>query len=141
MSMRKIAYSPKGIVHFSVGAIIKKGEKYLLIDRANIPEGFACIAGHMEPGENPEQAIIREIKEESKLDARECKLLFEETLYKNICSDGIENHHWYIFECNVKGQEKNNEEAKSIGWYAPSEIKNLKLESTWQHFLKKAGII
>ncbi|MDP3882372.1 MAG: NUDIX domain-containing protein [Nanoarchaeota archaeon] len=141
MGMPKIAYSPKGLVHFSVGAIIKKGEKYLLIDRAKIPEGFACVAGHLESGETPEQAIIREVKEESGLEVRECKLLFEETFYGNVCSKGVQNHHWYVFECNVKGEEKKNGESKSIGWYSPEEIKQLKLEPSWDIILKKLEII
>jgi ADP-ribose pyrophosphatase YjhB (NUDIX family) len=141
MGVLKIAYSPKGIVHFSVGAIIKKEEKFLLIERAVPPEGFACPAGHIEMNETPEQALIREIKEETSLVILGCNLLFEETLYNNWCKKGVTNHHWYIFECNTSGLERKNKESKSIGWFSQKEIKTLNLEPTWQHFFKKMNII
>ncbi|MBS3090070.1 NUDIX hydrolase [Candidatus Pacearchaeota archaeon] len=141
MGISKIAYSPNGLVHFSVGAIIQKEGKYLLLDRANVPEGFAGVAGHVEVGESAEQAIIREVKEEVGLDVRGCKPVFEETLYGSWCKRGIQNHHWQVFECEVKGQEKKNKESKSIGWYSPSEINKLNLEPSWVIILKKLEII
>ena len=141
MGMPKIAYSPKGLVHFSVGAIIQREGKYLLLDRASPPEGFTCIAGHVEIGETPEQAIMREVKEESGLEVREHKRIFQEVLYNNPCKQGVNNHNWHVFECNVKGEEKKNGESKSIGWYSPEEIKQLKLEPSWQIILKRLQII
>ncbi len=142
MAMPKIAYSPKGLVHFSVGAILKKDDKYLLIERASPPEGFACVAGHVDAGENEEQAVRREVKEEASLDVRNCKLLFEKTIYGNVCSKGIPNHHWKVFECEVlNGKERKNNESKSVKWYSPAEIKTLKLEPVWDMILKELKII
>ena len=53
-----------------VGAIIKQDEKLLMLDRKNFPFGWACPAGHVETGETIEQALVREIKEETNLDIR-----------------------------------------------------------------------
>ena len=40
------------ILHYSVGALIKKDGKYLLIDRVNPPFGLAGLAGHVDIGES-----------------------------------------------------------------------------------------
>jgi len=34
-------------LHYSVGALIKQREKFLLIERATEPFGFAVLAGHI----------------------------------------------------------------------------------------------
>ena len=141
MKIPKTAYSMKGIVHFCVGAIIKKENKYLLIERKTPPEGFSCISGHIEMNETPEQALMREIKEESNLDLKGFKIIEEETLTENPCNKGSENHYWYIYDCEIKGDGRKSSESKSIAWYTPAEIKNLNLEATWRHFFKKYGII
>ena len=46
-------------IHFSVGALIEKDNKYLLIDRATPPLGFAGIAGHIEEGEKLTLILIK----------------------------------------------------------------------------------
>jgi len=143
MSHSKEGKSEGGdIVHYSVGALIKKDEKFLLIDRAIFPFGFAGIAGHVDEGEAPEESIIREIKEESGLTAKECELIFEENLDWNTCSEGITHHYWYLYSCDVSGDVKLNKgEEKSIEWYSKEEIQNLTLEPVWEYWFKKLGII
>ena len=55
----KQALNSKGNpMHFSVGAVIESGGKYLLIDRDMEPLGFAGIAGHVDEGETPEKAFF-----------------------------------------------------------------------------------
>ncbi len=139
----KLHPSKKGEpMHYSVGAIIKKDGKYLLLDRVNPPYGFACPAGHVDEWENKEQAIKREVGEETGLDVTNLHLVLEEEIVDNTCSRGIDNHHWYVFECEVEGKvQRNYTEAKSIGWYTPKEIKKLKLEKIWKLWLKKLKII
>jgi len=141
MGLLKTAYSTKGIVHFTVGAVIKKGDNYLLIDRSVFPEGWAGIAGHIEIRETPEEALIREVKEESNLKIKSYKMIFEETYYDNPCVMKANNHHWYVYECEIEGEAKKNGEAKSIGWYSKEEIKSMKLENTWERVFKKIGVL
>ena len=133
-------------MHYSIGAIILKKNKYLLIDRATPPLGFACIAGHIDENESPEQALVREIKEESGLDVEGYKLLFKEELDWNWCSKGIEVHYWYVYKCKTSGEIKfNNKETKSIGYYTQKQIKefskNKKLEAVWEYWFRKLNII
>lgn len=129
-------------MHYTVGAIIKKNGKYLMIERAFFPLGFAGIAGHVDYGENAEHAIVREVREESGLKVTKHRLVLEEEIVGNRCIMGISVHRWYVFDCEVGGRIKRNFfEDKSIGWYSASEIKKLKLEPVWKRTLKELKII
>lgn len=130
------------LMHYSVGALIKKDGKYLLIDRVQPPFGFAGLAGHVDDDEEAKKALKREIEEESGLKIDSHKLLFEEELGWNWCTKGVGVHYWYLYECEVLGETKRNFfETKSIGWYNRDEIKKLKLEPVWEYWFKKLKII
>lgn len=130
------------IFHYSVGAVIAQDGKYLLIDRAVPPPGFAGVAGHVDEGETPEEALIREVKEESGLDVIGSKLLLEEMLEWNWCSKGVGKHYWYLYECEVAGTlKRSEEETKSAGWYTVPDIKTLPLETVWDYWFKKLKIM
>ncbi len=129
-------------MHFSVGALIEKDGKYLLINRVKPPLGFAGVAGHINEGESFEESLRREVKEESGLDVESFELLFEEELDWNTCRRGISVHYWYLFKCFVGGDiEQNINETKSIDWYTLEEIKKLELEPVWRYWFEKLGLI
>jgi 8-oxo-dGTP pyrophosphatase MutT (NUDIX family) len=130
------------VTHYSVGAVIERDGKYLLIDRVLPPFGFAGIAGHVdEGGEGPEETLVREVMEEAGLKVLKYELLFEEELKNNICVAGVDIHYWRVYKCEVLGEvRQNKEETKSIGWYTKEEIKNLNLELAWQYWFKKLGV-
>ncbi len=143
MAPPKLGKSSNGEdMHYSVGAIIQRNGKYLMIDRNNPPFGFACPAGHIDGNEKPEETVKREVKEETGLEVTCLKLLDEEELNWNWCERGVTVHYWYVFECGVNGILKRSEkETKSAGWYSAEEIKELKLEPSWNYWLKKIGVI
>jgi len=143
VSIPKKGKSKKGkLMHYSVGALIKKDDKYLLIDRKKPPLGFAGLAGHIDEGEDEIKALKREVEEESGLEIENYKLLFEEELDWNWCSKGVKTHYWYLFQCKVRGKVKQNfKEAKSIKWYDKKEIKQLELEPVWKYWFCKLKII
>lgn len=129
-------------MHYSVGALIERDGKYLLIDRAIPPYGFAGIAGHIDKGETPEEALKREVREESGLEVKNHDLLFEEELDWNWCSKGVGVHYWYLFECEAEGElKRNGRETKSIGWYSLNEIRELELEEVWGYWFKKLDLL
>ena len=139
----KLGNSSKGkLMHFSVGALIRRDNEILLIDRVKPPYGFAGIAGHVDEGETETEALIREVKEESGLGVKKYKLLFEEELDWNQCSKGIGIHYWFLFECTTSGDLVQNEkEEKSIAWYDIDEIRRLKLEPAWEYWFRKLGYV
>jgi len=119
MGEPKKGVSSKGKeMHYAVGAVIKRDGKYLLIDRVNVPLGFAGIAGHVDEGESVVDALVREVREESGLKVVGHELVFEEEVEQNECKRGVGVHYWCVFECDVEGEVKRNlEETKSIGWF------------------------
>ena len=130
------------VAHYSVGAIIQKDGKYFLIDRAIPPLGFAGIAGNVDAAESVQEALVREVEEESGFKVTLHKLLFEEFLAWNWCSKGVEGHRWYLFECGVEGEVKQNyRETKSVGWYSKEQIQKLTLEPVWEYWFKKLAIL
>lgn len=129
-------------MHSSVGAIIKQNNKILMLDRLNIPLGWACPAGHIEDGETPEQTIVREIKEETNLAAVNYKLIIHEAVDFGTCRRGFTGHDWYVYEIiDWQGEVKLSYEHKAMGWKTIKEIKQLQLEEIWQYFFKKLNII
>jgi len=143
MPIPKLGKASIGLdMHYSVGAIIKRDGKYLMIDRACPPYGFACVAGHIDDGEDADTAVIREVKEESGLEVITKKLLKQTEILWNTCSKGITVHYWHVYECDVRGRVKRNEqETNEIGWHTPEKIKELPLEPVWEYWLKELKII
>lgn len=143
MATPKTRQSSQGVpMHYSVGGVIVRNKKYLLIDRTKIPLGFAGLAGHVDEGEDFETALHREVLEESDLEILSTKLLFDEELDWNSCSRGITVHHWQLFQCEVKDGDLqlDKAESKSIDWYSLEDIRKLKLEPVWQYWFEKLGL-
>lgn len=129
-------------VHYSAGAFIKNDKgQFLLIDRLKKPFGFACPAGHVDEGETPSEAIIREVEEETGLVVK-FMLKHDTSEYTDIpqetCSRGVSIHEWSIFSVVAEGELIfKADEVKSIGWYSVEEIKELNLESAWKYWFEK----
>jgi len=136
-------------MHFSVGALIERNGLYLLIDRKYPPYGFAGVAGHVDEGEDEEEALCREVCEESGFKIERRRLLIAEEVDWNWChkyvgdnKDGAGVHYWFLFSCEVSGEIKQNKgETKSIGWYTAEQIQKLNLEPVWRYWFEKLGII
>ena len=129
--------------HVTVGAIIEREGKIYLMDRSNPPFGFACPAGHVEQDETPDEAVVREVKEETRLDVVESKLLYREYYDWNKCTKGGEGHYFYVYKCDVADGEAHRDEREAVtaGWYTPAQVKHLTLERVWGILLRKYGII
>lgn len=130
------------VCHPCIGAVIITDGQILMIERKNFPPGWACIAGHIDDtDDNPVDALIREVSEESGLDVTNHELLFEEEI-NNPCSRGVEYHYWYVYKCEVEGNIiKNESETKDIRWIDMDKITNLHLEEVWKYIFKKIEIL
>lgn len=134
---KAVSRSDGKLMHYSVGMVVEFGNKYLLVDRLKEPLGFACPAGHIEEEETPEDAALRELREETGLMADKLELFAEKEILWNSCRTG-DCHYWYLFLAEVSSPEVvlNEKEARSIGWYSAEEIARLKLEPVWIYWLK-----
>ncbi len=128
--------------HYTVGAILwrKYGneKQYCLFRRRTHPIGYYTIpAGHLEMGEEPEEAVLREIYEETKLKILSIEYLLQEEL-RDECRQGADYHLWYLYLCQCDGEPQISEEADIIRWFTREEIINdLKLTKPTGYFLGK----
>ncbi|MBI2547704.1 MAG: NUDIX domain-containing protein [Candidatus Aenigmarchaeota archaeon] len=126
----------KSVRHFTATAYIVDNGKILLVNHKKLGM-WLPIGGHVEENETPDQAVIRETKEETGLDAEIIRLSkhaqYEypraEILHTPyvISLQNIKDDHQHIdleYVCNVKGKKilKGTEECK---WFTANEIKNL----------------
>lgn len=129
-------------MHYSVGAVIQKDGKYLLLDRTHVPFGYAGPAGHVDVGEKPLDALHREVKEETGLLVIDSELLFDEEVPENRCGRGVDVHFWYLYTCKVEGDIKMDQrEAQHMDWFTAEEMRSLALEPVWKYWFEKLGII
>ncbi|MBS3152882.1 NUDIX hydrolase [Candidatus Woesearchaeota archaeon] len=149
-NLNKLKIDPKDKVskdkHFSVGALIKNKDKYLVINRNLYPPGYAGIAGHVNKRETQEKALIREVKEETNYNILSKELLFHEIIEGNECRTGFKKHEWYLYWCKCNGKLKLlKREEKSIKYLTQKQINKIykkgKLEPVWEYWFKKLKLI
>jgi len=144
--MKKIGKRNEVEHHFASGAIIKRDNKgvveYLMIDRTQIPLGWACPAGHVDDGEDSLIALDREVREETGLRVtKHDRLIHHDFVEWNKCKDNL-SHEWDVYEIEYAGElTVDLREAKSWGWFSAEKLKEMKLEPVWEYFLKKLQIL
>jgi 8-oxo-dGTP pyrophosphatase MutT (NUDIX family) len=129
-------------MHYSAGVIVECNGKYLMLDRKNPPPGFACPAGHVDEGEKPKVAAIREVFEETGIKLEDVEFICEEKISWNYCKSATV-HYWYLYKAKVFSEDfvLDKEEEKSLSWYTIDEIKKLNLEQVWKYWFEKLKII
>lgn len=134
----------------SVGGIDEENDRILMIFRRYEPHGWACVAGHIEEEESPEQALLKEYDEESGLEVRGFQFLFDEFVPWNNCHRSNEGHHWWLYKVlKTRGEVKISEEETQIdpktgkrwGWFTREEVAQLDLEPVWRYWFEKLGYI
>lgn len=100
-------------------AVIVKDEKILLMCRRKIQRDYCVIpGGSIEDGETPEITVLREMKEETNLEAEIDYLLFD------FESNAFKRHEYFFAMKNIKGEERIGE--PEISW--ENENNHYKLE-------------
>lgn len=121
----------------SVGAVIlDENEKILLLDHVLRPSsGWGIPGGFMNPHEQPESAIKREIFEETGLELTNIKMIWVRTIGKHI---------EILFRAKAKGTANvKSVEIREVGWFAIDELPEKMTETQkWivKEVLKKDGI-
>lgn len=117
-------------VKTTVGCVIEKDGKILLAKRNHEPfKDYWCIpGGHIEFGEDPENAVIREVKEEVGLDIKPRFLGYVNEYYGDLDWHAVA----LMFYSKAEGEiQQNKEEIKEIKWFDKEEI--LKMDLAFEH--------
>lgn len=142
---RKIGISTTGQpMHHTAGILLSCKGKYLLLDRVFPPPGYACPAGHIDEGEEPLHAAVRELREETGIVANpaDMKFLGEEELPWNYCRE-LTDHYWYVYGLEVESEDIkiDLEESRSCVWASKEDLLALPLEQGWHYWFIKLGIL
>ncbi len=126
----------EGLLHREVGVIIINEENEILLEKRSptkkqSPNKWALCAGHIEAGDVPENAIIREIKEEIGIDVAIEELECIEILRRN--KKFIENNQYnncfiylWKYNTNIKAEEYiiQEEEVSEVKYFDIQEVAN-----------------
>jgi nucleoside triphosphatase len=115
----------------TVGALIFNPEGKIFLMRSHKWNDQYCIpGGHIELGERIEEAVIREVKEETGLDVYDLEYIcLQEFIYDE---SFYEKRHFIFFDyaCKTDSSEVTlNEEAESYVWVSLEEALGLSVES------------
>lgn len=109
--------------HTSVGMLVRRKDETLLIERKNFPFGFAPPAGHLDEGEEFEDAARRELKEEVGLEVKSIRLLTEGRKENRCGRPEGDWHYWKIYEVEAEGDVRpQKDEVKRVDWHDSNSI-------------------
>ena len=124
--------------YIGVHAFIKKGNKFLVLKRSDnktyMPAFWDIPGGSLEMGENVEEAIIREVREETRLNIKLGEVVF---VYSNMNELPFRQTIQIIYNAEyVQGDViLNNIEHSDYKWASLNECKELRLINFLQDFI------
>ncbi len=124
----------------AVGAVVLRGNEILLVKRKYppAPNRWSIPGGHVEPGEELEVAVIRELREETGLIGSNPKLLAI-TEYIAYEANSIK-YHYVIIDYLIKNFEgelrPNEDEVLDASFFNLEEALNLKLTRTTRKLIE-----
>lgn len=130
--------------HESVGVFVFNDQKKALFFKRTIyPFTLTIPAGHLDLGEAPKTAVMRELSEEAgiKIESSEIKLFSEEDVIGDKCRRGADNHRWhlYVSKYNKNDNININDEGVDPVWLSLEEALNCDLVYPIKFFIKKYG--
>ena len=109
-----------------VKIVLKKDNQFLLNlrnrDHPENPGLWALIGGGVDEGETPEEALVREVKEEISYNLKEFKKIYEE-------DTNVGKRIFYFAKINVPLSDLRLGEGEDINFFTYEEIKKLKVNS------------
>jgi 8-oxo-dGTP pyrophosphatase MutT (NUDIX family) len=115
-----------------VAAVIRDAHGRLLLQERSSGEGWSLPAGAIEPGESPEQAVQREVLEETGLVVAPKEILgvFGGQGFRYVYPNGDAVEYTVVlFRCTVTGETSAtlDSETKSLRYFAMAEMPRLAL--------------
>ncbi|MGK6311811.1 NUDIX domain-containing protein [Neorhizobium sp. DT-125] len=120
------------LLYPSVAAVIRDADGRLLLQEKRSGEGWSLPAGGIEPGETPQDAVLREVLEETGFEARVSAILGvfggKDFRYTYPSGDRVE-YVVTLFLCETTGRSSAplDSETKSIRYFAEDEMPPLAL--------------
>jgi 8-oxo-dGTP pyrophosphatase MutT (NUDIX family) len=116
----------------SVAAVIHDREGRLLLQERSSGEGWSLPAGAIEPGETPEQAVRREVLEETRLAVAPTRLVgvFGGEGFRYVYPNGDKVEYTVVvYRCSVIGEVPGepDPETKSLRYFAIDEMPQVAL--------------
>lgn len=128
------------IVHFSVGAVIERNSRFLLLRRSLYPIGeYSIPAGHIEEGESSQSVAIRETYEETGLAVISASLIADGVILNEPCRRSVDYHVWSFYACNCIGDPRMSYESDILGWYTFNELKSIPLTIPTKYIVQSFG--
>ncbi|MCD6406347.1 NUDIX hydrolase [Candidatus Aerophobetes bacterium] len=103
----------------TVDAIVEEEDKILLVRRKNSPYGWALPGGFVDYGETLEDAVRRELKEETNLDVKE---LYQFHTYSDPGRDPRFHTISTVFVVKAEGRLKAGDDAKNVGVFSKDSL-------------------
>lgn len=115
-----------------VAAVIRDARGRILLQERSSEEGWSLPAGAIEPGESPDDAIRREVREETGLliEPHEIVGVFGGTEFRHVYPNGDEVEYVVVlYRCIVVGGSSKpiDPETKSLRYFAEREMPTLSL--------------
>jgi 8-oxo-dGTP pyrophosphatase MutT (NUDIX family) len=125
--------------------LVRDDGKVLLTWNNNL-QTWIPVGGHIEPGETPEQAVVREVKEETGFDFEFLKNSYYEKDRVKVISpyrfqiEKVPHHNYhmnfvFIGKCTKYSNKQKNDDNEELRWFSEKEIINMRkkmLESVWK---------
>jgi len=102
------------MIRLTVDCIIDINSKIVLIERKNLPYGWALPGGFVDEGETVEDAVIREMKEETNLSLENLQQFH---VYSDPLRDPRGHTVSVVFTAIGVGEPKAQDDAKEIGLF------------------------
>ena len=104
-------------------AVALDGDRFLMVLRAahiRAPNQYCFPGGGIEPGESPEEAVVRELQEEIGI-----RVSVQETVWRSQSSWGVDIHWIHVVIPRTEVIEANPEEVASVHWMTRQEVMQL----------------
>lgn len=121
-----------------VVVVVRRGARYLVIRRAAgvaAPGAWCFVGGAIEPGEQEQDAVVREFREEVGATVRPVR-----RLWQYASPDGALRLHWWLAEWNGEPLKPDAAEVAELRWCTADELAALPgLLDSNREFLRVIG--
>jgi len=126
--------------HETAGVFVQDAcGRFLFFDRTAFPFGLTVPAGHVEPGESPERAAVRELHEETGIVAEQLEHLAQVSVPGDGCRRGADAHLWHVYRMTdgvaADRAVELGPEGSSAVWLTPDEARDRPLTYAVRHLL------